>query len=69
MPIVFTKYAKDDIAEVLERSGSFDAFVPIFFEVTLEALLRTGERAPGYSTDRLRNIVFLAEAIIADRES
>jgi len=64
-PVILTK---DTIAEVLERNGSFDAFIPIFFEATLEALLRSGGVAPGYSTGRLRNIIFLAEAILADRE-
>lgn len=64
IPIILTK---DTIREVLDCNGSFDVFIPILFETALESLLRTGEGAPGYTTDRLRNIIFLAEAIIADR--
>lgn len=65
MPVTLTM---DTIAEVLDRNGNFDVFIPIFFEATLESLLRTGGKAPGYTTGNLKDILFLIEAILVDRE-
>jgi hypothetical protein len=63
-----TPLTSDTIREVLDRNGNFDVFIPIFFKATLESLLRTGGKAPGYTTGKLKDILYLLEAILIDRE-